>query len=365
MKKTDRQYKKFLSPSTLLKLPATIGTIRSFLDSVNWKSAEDDVRAELKQRIAIVGKANTGKSTLFNKIQGRYRSEVSAIPGTTLGPVQGNIGPFVLVDTPGHLHDVQIDTARDASVIIFLIDGTRRIENEDRQLYSRLQALKHPIVTAVNKIDALRGDPDAIAAQIAVQLNIQDVIPISGKVGTNIADELLPALIEASPEAALAIGRHLPSFRRLASEKLIRNATLISLAAGLEPIPLVDIPIILSNQIRMILRLAAIYGEPLSSLYVRELITAIAGSLAMRYLAEEAAKAVPFGGDFVSGAIAAGGTWAIGNVALEYFENGKKLDTEHLRQRFIELYRRFRADPSPQHAAKQPVISQRIPIDFD
>jgi len=66
---------------------------------------------------------------------------------------------------------------------------------------------------------------------------------------------------ELSPEAAVVLGRQLPQFRREAANKVVRNDTLISLVAGLEPIPLVDIPILLGNQIRLILRVAAIYGE--------------------------------------------------------------------------------------------------------
>jgi uncharacterized protein (DUF697 family) len=173
-------------------------------------------------------------------------------------------------------------------------------------------------------------------------LGVHDVIPVSAITGYNIAADLIPAIIDASPEAALAVGRALPEFRRAAAEKLIRNASLVSLAAGLEPVPLVDIPVILGNQIRMILRLGAIYGEPLSAQHVRELIGAIAGGLAFRYLAEEAAKAVPIGGDLVSGAIAGAGTWAIGYVALEYYEGGKKLTPNQMREAFTRIYTRVR-----------------------
>jgi small GTP-binding protein len=331
-----------LTAENLRKIPSTLGTLRSFMDAVNWQSAENDVQKDLQRKVVIVGLANTGKSTLFNKIQGRYRSSVSAVPGTTRSNVQGMFGPFTLIDTPGHLPDAQEDTAREAAVIVFLIDGSRPLRDEDRQLFKRLQSLKRPMLVALNKADMIKGNPEHAAEQIAQALGVQDVIPISAITGLNIAQDLIPAMIEASPEAALAIGRDLPEFRRAAGERLIRNAALISLTAGLEPIPFVDIPIILGNQVRMILRLGAIYGEPLSMQHVRELIGAILGSLALRYLAEEAAKAVPFGGDFVSGAIAGAGTWAIGSVALEYYESGKKLTGSQMRATFNRIYDRLR-----------------------
>ena len=343
---------KLLSFGNLLKLPATLGTVRSFIDAVNWNAAEDDIQSELKRKIVITGLANSGKSTLFNKIQGRYRSTVSSTEGTTVAPVRGAFGPFVLVDTPGHLPDVQEESARNAAVILMLIDATKGLRKEDRDLFARLKSTNRPIIIAMNKIDAIKGDPEYLSGTIAATLGIEDVIPISGMVGTNVAEDLMPALIEASPEAALAIGRQLPMFRRQAAERLVRNAALISLAAGMEPLPLIDIPIILGNQIRMVLRIAAIYGEPLTAKYTRELITAIASSLTMRYVAELAAKAVPFGGDLVSGAIAAASTWSIGWVAIEYFESDKKLSPNQIRSLFGQFYQRFRSTKDPKDAVK-------------
>lgn len=337
-------WRKLLTLGNLMKIPATIGTMKGFLDAVNWNSAEEEVRSELRRKIVIVGLPNTGKSTLFNRLQGRNRSPVSETPGSTRSLVAGTFGPFTMLDTPGHLPEQQESAARDAAVIVLLLDGTRAINDADRALYERLKALKRPLLIAVNKSDAINGDPEQVAAQLAARLGVLEAIPISARTGKNVYDDLIPSLIEASPEAALAIGHQLPDYRREAAERVVRNAALLGLAAGLEPIPVVDIPILIGNQIRMVLRIAAIYGEPVSSQYIGELFMTIAGGLIMRYLAGEAAKAVPFGGDLVSGAIAAAGTWSIGMVAIEYFEGGKQLAPSQVRSLFQRFYRRFRAD---------------------
>ncbi|HKD76558.1 MAG TPA: GTPase domain-containing protein, partial [Ktedonobacterales bacterium] len=171
---------KLINFSNLMKLPSTLGTLRSFFDAVNWNAAEKEVRDELKRKIVIAGVANTGKSTLFNKIQGRYRSEVSPVAGTTLNPIRGAFGPFVLVDTPGHLPDVQEESAHNATAILQLIDVTLGLRPADRELFARLKKLKRPLIVALNKIDALKSDPESIAADIAAQLGVDDVIPISG-----------------------------------------------------------------------------------------------------------------------------------------------------------------------------------------
>ncbi len=51
---------------------------------------------------------------------------------------------------------------------------------------------------------------------------------------------------------------------------------------------------------------------------------------------------MPFGGDLISGSIAAAGTWAIGQVAIEYFENGKSLSRSQAAQAFKRFYQRYR-----------------------
>jgi len=234
----------------------------------------------------------------------------------------------------------------EAAVTIYLLDAAEGLRPRDYQLVEKLRQNEKPLVVALNKADLLKEGADETAAGAAARLHISDVIPISARDGANVSEELIPALIEASPEAAVVLGRQLPQFRREAANKVVRNATLVSLVAGLEPIPLVDIPILLGNQIRLILRLAAIYGEPMSAQHARELVATIAGGLLLRYLAEEAAKAVPFGGDLISGSIAAAGTWAIGQVAIEYFENGKHLSRSQAAQAFKRFYQRYRESPS-------------------
>ncbi|MGI9061131.1 MAG: GTPase [Ktedonobacteraceae bacterium] len=362
-----------LGISTLKNLPGTIGMVQGFMKAVNWKQAQEEVLAGLNNSVVIVGQPNTGKSTLFNKIKGQQLSSVSPEAGTTRSLVRTDFGPFTLIDTPGvdkpgHLTDVVESGLDQASVILFLIDATRGLQTKDRELYDAIKKLNKPVILAVNKVDALRGGEsgDQMATEVAVLLGAVGVIPISGKTGTNIAEELIPAMIEASPEAALVIGHELPAYRRVAARRIIRNATLVSLAAGIEPIPLIDIPILLGTQIRLVLRLAALYGEPLDSAdamkHARELIVTMVGGLGLRYLAEQAAKLVPFGGDFVAGAIAGAGTWSIGQVALEYYDGDKQLDPRHLRQLYINFYHRFRKNNTDDELRQYAIEGKDTPL---
>jgi uncharacterized protein (DUF697 family) len=259
----------------------------------------------------------------------------------------------------------------EATVIVFLIDATTGLGDKDRELYAAIKKLNKPTIVAVNKVDTLkgRGAGDVLANEIAVQLETPGIIPISARTGENMASELLPAMIEASPEAALVIGRELPAYRRAAAQRIIRNATLASLVVGMEPIPLIDIPILLGTQIRLVLRLAALYGEEMDSTdamkHARELLITIAGGASLRFLAEQAAKAVPFGGDFVAGAIAGAATYSIGQVALEYYDGGKRISPSRLRDLYSTFYQRFRNQKSAEDWKRYALNGVDAPLEID
>jgi small GTP-binding protein len=372
IRKTNRsQNLRELGINALLNLPTNIGLIRSFMKALNWNEAQGEVLEGLKNTVVIVGLPNTGKSTLFNYLKGQQLSPVSPEAGTTRTLVRTDFGPFTLIDTPGHLPELMESGMDLASVIVFLIDGIKGLQSQDQELYETIKKLNKPTIIGVNKVDALSGEEsgDKLANEIAVALGVAGVIPVSGRTGVNVAEELIPAMIDASPEAALVIGRELPAYRRTAAQRIIRNATLISLAAGLEPFPLVDIPILLGNQIRLVLRLAALYGEPVDSAnttrHLRELIAVMAGGLGLRYLAEQVAKAVPFGGDFISGAIAGAGTWAMGQAILEYYDSGKNISPQRLRMLYHDFYSRYRRQQATQELSQYVYEGQEPPLQLE
>ncbi|MEO7000931.1 MAG: GTP-binding protein, partial [Ktedonobacterales bacterium] len=268
-----------LTIQNLAGIPSNLATLRKFMGAVNWREAQEEVAGELERKVAILGLANSGKSTLFNTLKGKYASPVSEQAGTTTTLVRGVFGPFALIDTPGHIPDLQDEAVEESSVVIYLLDAAQGLRPRDMDLIQRLREAEKPLVVALNKCDLLRESADESAARAAARLHLKDVVPISAQSGDNVAEELIPALIEVSPEAALVLGRELPQYRHSAAAKIVRSSTMVSLVAGLEPIPLIDIPILLSNQVRMLLRIAAVYGEPMSSQHARELLVTVAGGL--------------------------------------------------------------------------------------
>lgn len=353
--------RRLFSFSMLAGIPSNLALARKFMNSVNWKIAQEEIADEIRRKVAIIGLPNSGKSTLFNTLQGKYVSPVSPVEGTTTTNVRGAFGPFTLIDTPGHIPEMQKEAIEEAAVTIYMLDAGEGMRPRDYEMVEQLRKTEKPFTVALNKCDLIGAAADEAAARAAARLQVKDVIPISARDGANVSEELIPALIDASPEAAIVLGRQLPQFRREAANKLVRSATLIALAAGLQPVPLVDIPILLGNQIRLVLRVAAVYGEPMNAQHMRELVATIAGGLFMRYLAEEAAKAMPFGGDLVAGAIAAAATWSIGQVAIEYFESGKKLTPSQINASFKRFYRRYRETRQDEKLLPPPALPGSLP----
>ena len=136
---------------------------------------------------------------------------------------------------------------------------------------------------------------------------------------------LAPGIVDALHEDyVVALGRGYPAFRRAVCEDLIHRNARQNAVIGLLPIPGADMPAITANQGRMVLGIAAVYGEELSMERARELLGVLAAGLGFRAIARQVVKFVPLGGWVASAAIGYAGTLAMGRATVLYFERGKQ-----------------------------------------
>jgi small GTP-binding protein len=306
---------------------------------------EREVAQETASRLVIVGPVNSGKSTLFNRLHGRKLSATSAVPGTTTGVVEHPLGPFLLVDTPGFGEVWGVDRASvaqaavaQADLVLLLLDAVAGVRQVDLDLYQTLLGLKVPVIVALNKIDVVRGELPFVLENAERLLETRPV-PISAQTGDGILDGLIPEILSAAPAVAVAMARALPGVRTMITNRIIRRTAWANALISLEPIPGLDIPLLVASQTRLVLRIAAAYGHAMTVSHARELLTTMAGSLLSRYLGLQIAKLVPGLGWLVSAALSAMATWGIGQAARRYFEAGGNIKPLKLRDLYQQMRR--------------------------
>ena len=163
-----------------------------------------------KPTVAIVGRPNVGKSTLFNRILGGRPAIVSERPGTTrdrhFGDAEWQGRRFWLVDTGGLLPESddsmdrairrQVEFALDESdVVVFVVDGREGLNPVDRAIADRLRKAGRPVLLAVNKLDNLEQSTEQYGFY---SLGFGDPVGVSAAVGKGSGD-LLDAIVERLP----------------------------------------------------------------------------------------------------------------------------------------------------------------------
>ena len=166
-----------------------------------------------KPIVAIVGRPNVGKSTLFNRIAEKRVSIVDDTPGVTRDRIFADAEwtghEFALVDTGGidfneadELLPAMRNQAKlameEADVILFVVDGKVGITDVDQIIVSMLRTTKKPVVLAVNKVDNLKGVTDSYEFY---GLGLGEPFAVSAVNALNLGD-LLDAIVEALPEEA-------------------------------------------------------------------------------------------------------------------------------------------------------------------
>ncbi len=164
-----------------------------------------------KPIVAIVGRPNVGKSTLFNQIGKKRLSIVDDMAGVTRDRIYMDATwlnrEFTLIDTGGieiktadkMLNEIKIQVkiaVEEADAIIFVVDGRAGVTLEDENVAKFLRGSKKPIILAVNKIDGINLEQEAFEFY---KLGLGEPIGISASNALNLGD-LLDAVIKNLPE---------------------------------------------------------------------------------------------------------------------------------------------------------------------
>jgi len=166
--------------------------------------------------VALVGRPNVGKSTLFNRLIGEHRAVVHDQPGTTRDRLYGTVEwrgrEFTVIDTGGIglegdegdlLADVRLqaeEAMREADVIVWVVDAATGLTAADDEVARQLRASTKPVILAANKAENQRRQLDAIAEFSTIGFDEPILIAALHGEGTG---DLLDAIVAWFPKAEL------------------------------------------------------------------------------------------------------------------------------------------------------------------
>ena len=299
----------------------------------HWNDLAAEIGQESQARVAFVGLAGVGKSLLFNRLRGWT---ISGDPMPMMSDAYelhegfnvDLLGVFVLADLPKQspalwTSQELLPTLGDPALVVYLLDGEKGVSPADFRWIAALRAAGRPLLAVLNKCDLLDDVPTAVAEATA-KLGMP-VVPISAHTGLHVSEQLLPTMLDRVPRLAVPLGRELSALRQQAARRVIRQAAMLSGVAGVQPVPLLDLPFQVMIQVGVVMRVGAAYGYVPTGSVTREVVGTVISTLGVRYGALALVKMIPFVGWAVAGLLSSGMTLLFGEAAIRYYESGAKL----------------------------------------
>jgi GTPase len=334
--------------SLLGVLPTDMRTIKDISDQV--LEQQKTAFFQNKHKIAIVGPANVGKSTLYNQLitHKTDRAAVSPVPGTTRQNQTADAGLFNVIDTPGVANageagtrerKIAFEAATAADFMVIVFDAGHGIQQDEVYLFGDLRAVGKPFIVVLNKIDLVaQRDQERVVAAAAHSLGLEptEIITTQATKGKDVGRVVL-AVAKAEPGLLMALAAALPEYRaRLAWQRIVPAAT-ASAGVALIPLPIADIIPLLGIQTGLILTIARIYGFDITPARAKELMVTFGLGFGARTLVRELAKLGGVPGWVLSAAIASSTTVVMGYAATVWFAQGERPSQQALQQMTTEL----------------------------
>ena len=338
------------------------------------KQVMDALQNPRPLRIIFVGRTGAGKSSVINALAGKYLAEISdPVPGQQRAEkyyiYDGDRVLFEVVDTRGIADaeegaEAELEKAMNGfqpDIMMLVIPMTDRSHVDDdirsvNQIHKKYFNGALPLVVLLTKADQMAPPQESITSvrkqfnirafsdRIAGMIQAEGMQPLSilpvcsyidwsddkqdmtydGRYNIGQLQQLICENVSLDAALQLAFEGKMEFAVQMVAERLVHACAALAGTIGANPLPVADITVLTSLQVIMVTAVAYLGGRDLDEKGVREFITGlgfqIPAALALRELARVLA---PFFGGVISGAIATGGTYAIGISAIAYYVDGK------------------------------------------
>ncbi|MHC1759200.1 MAG: GTPase [Negativicutes bacterium] len=362
----------------IAKLPFGHEIIGPALDYIfndpHIRQVMDAIQNPRPLRIVFVGRTGAGKSSVINALAGKYLAEISdPVPGQQCAEkhciYDGDRILFEVVDTRG-IADAETGaeaelekafTGFQPDIMMLVIPMTDRSHMDEdiravKQIHKKYFKGAIPFIALLTKADQMAPPQEridearkqtniqAFSARIAGMIQDEGLTPIAilpvcsyidwsedkqdmvydGRYNIDQLQRLICENVALEAALQLAVEGKIRVAARMVAERLVHACAALAGTIGGNPLPVADITVLTSLQVIMVTAVAYLGGRDLDEKGVREFITGlgfhIPAALALRELARVLA---PFFGGVISGAVAAGGTYAIGLSAVAYYIDEK------------------------------------------
>jgi uncharacterized protein (DUF697 family) len=207
-----------------------------------------------------------------------------------------------------------------AEVLLYVLEGDSLPPDGERTL--RL-ADRHNVEIVCILFTAAAEPPDVphVLATDVIVVRPGQELPL---------DRISERIADRAGDKSYVLAAKLPAIRSAICEEIVRSfARLNGILGAAIFIPGADLPALTLNQVRMVLRLAAAYGEEIDRERAFELLAVVGAGIGFRALARQALTVVPGPGWAIKGGVAYAGTLTLGQAAIAYFEGGGQKRVRH------------------------------------
>lgn len=236
-------------------------------------------------------------------------------------PREGN-SVYTITTRNNSLSQDDLERIKKSNLILFFFEATREPSASDLEIFNQVKKTGVPLYVLLSKINSI-PNVDFLRGNLSLLLRVsrEEIVPIDLKNDKMVRKRLAPRVIQTLNNLEIPLGTKIPYFRKIVADRIIQKISIENGLIGLAVIiPGVDMPALTLNQIRMVLRIAALYEKDLSIKRLKEILTVLGSGFIFRTVARELLDFVPGPGWLIKGSVAYSGTLALGRAAIKYFE---------------------------------------------